>query len=927
MLPIHHPLEAEPRHQAAASLLRAQPGQTRDQKPKTLPCRYCNKQFRRVEHVQRHERTHTKEKPFSCAWDRCGKTFGRRDLLVRHEKLVHLNDGSKENNRPRTSSSSTTAHHYVVSDKHATNTRLGLLRLTSEQAEPTPNPLNPQLLDQTPQQQAPLKSEHHHQQGQPPCLEPYHAKANTAPATTRLAASHVRSQSRSASCNLEVLSNAALATQVNSMPHMMQGVSNSPPEAAQGREHGGPAAPGYANRPRLDQQCGLPSNLMPHAPPATYDHYNLFLDEFARPPHLLASQLDGEEHTSPRLHQHRPSYRLQSRLGSLAPDFREPLDPIARPLEETVRPSSLRVSAMDHHGIKNRVGEFFTVLPGDFVFPSRHTLSRFIDGYIGGFHDHVPLLHLPTLTPIEMAPELLLAILAVGAQCRFESTRGYALWYAARAVAMEQIRRRHSSEIHALLPTAAAYSPHSTRPSPSTSYRHSFASAQSERPATQDTHREPYSSNTLQARLETIQAVLLLFTFGLWGAKTILQDALSVQSTLAMLIREEGLSVDSNQTMVTEWEAWVRLEGAKRTKLIAYCFFNLCSTAYDTPPLVMTSELNLDLPSRSRLWRAETAWQWHELRQSTPVADMTVKQALGRLFGRTGMGLPSSLSSLGHGILMHALIQHIYLLKQTLFETDTAYEAPRRLREGDVEEVTQALRMWKASFESRRQVRAAETGGLGGSDCMAGGSLSHNGTALLRLAYLRLNSNLPWRRQLETRDSVMIATALDSAPLLERTRRLDLAVMQAVHALSMLVRAGVKYVARAKSTEWSIEHSLCNFESALVLAKWLLTLAAIAPSEAPASSEEKELLGAVRQMLDETEFAVPIDPSLSWPECRAEAGDGAKVRQLASAVVRLWAETFKGTHILELVKVMGASLDGYADLVDKWAEGRHRHGI
>ncbi|KAK4189340.1 hypothetical protein QBC35DRAFT_380512 [Podospora australis] len=53
-------------------------GEIRHQKPKTLPCKYCSKFFRRVEHVQRHERTHTKEKPFACPWRGCGKNFGRR---------------------------------------------------------------------------------------------------------------------------------------------------------------------------------------------------------------------------------------------------------------------------------------------------------------------------------------------------------------------------------------------------------------------------------------------------------------------------------------------------------------------------------------------------------------------------------------------------------------------------------------------------------------------------------------------------------------------------------------------------------------------------------------------------------------------------------------------------------------------------------
>lgn len=449
------------------------------------------------------------------------------------------------------------------------------------------------------------------------------------------------------------------------------------------------------------------------------------------------------------------------------------------------------------------------------------------------------------------------------------------------------------------------------------------------------------SPNTPQARLETIQAVLILFAAGLWGAKTILHDALSLQSTLSMLVRQEGLHVETSQAMLTDWDSWVKLEGANRTKLIAYCFFNLCSTAYDMPPLLMTSELNLYLPLRSRLWRAETAWQWQELRQSTPVAEITVHEAVSRLFGRASHGLPAHLSSLGYYILIHALTQHVYLLKQTSFASGSLFGVRRTLKPEDAEDVTQALRVWQMSFEQRRQLRAAETGHLVSPDSLGGGSLTFNATALLRLVHIRLYADMAPRRSLETRDSTLIASALSATPPLLRSPRLHRAVFQAVHALSMLVKAGVNYVARAKSTEWSIQLSrkwplfpppdpgemltraiVCNFECALLLAKWLLALSAITPSEPPASPEEKGVLDMIRRLLDETEFAVPIDPSLSGPstgsgQMEMATSDGAKLRQLASAVVRLWAETFKGTHIFDLVKVMGASLDGYADLVEK----------
>ncbi|KAK8036780.1 Gti1/Pac2 family protein [Apiospora phragmitis] len=55
-------------------------------------CKYCSRLFRRSEHKMRHERTHTKEKPFVCD---CKDSFARLDLLKRHKRLVHKDDSNK----------------------------------------------------------------------------------------------------------------------------------------------------------------------------------------------------------------------------------------------------------------------------------------------------------------------------------------------------------------------------------------------------------------------------------------------------------------------------------------------------------------------------------------------------------------------------------------------------------------------------------------------------------------------------------------------------------------------------------------------------------------------------------------------------------------------------------------------------------------
>ncbi|KAM5378818.1 hypothetical protein ACJZ2D_004291 [Fusarium nematophilum] len=50
-------------------------------------CGTCQRSFARSEHLKRHERSHTKEKPFKCP--ECTRCFPRRDLLKRHQQKLH----------------------------------------------------------------------------------------------------------------------------------------------------------------------------------------------------------------------------------------------------------------------------------------------------------------------------------------------------------------------------------------------------------------------------------------------------------------------------------------------------------------------------------------------------------------------------------------------------------------------------------------------------------------------------------------------------------------------------------------------------------------------------------------------------------------------------------------------------------------------
>ncbi|KAL1976940.1 hypothetical protein VTN31DRAFT_3222 [Thermomyces dupontii] len=71
--------------------------QPKTDKPRPHVCTTCTRSFARLEHLKRHERSHTKEKPFECP--ECTRCFARRDLLLRHQQKLHMT--TTPSSRPR----------------------------------------------------------------------------------------------------------------------------------------------------------------------------------------------------------------------------------------------------------------------------------------------------------------------------------------------------------------------------------------------------------------------------------------------------------------------------------------------------------------------------------------------------------------------------------------------------------------------------------------------------------------------------------------------------------------------------------------------------------------------------------------------------------------------------------------------------------
>ncbi|KAF4430074.1 hypothetical protein CGCF413_v003992 [Colletotrichum fructicola] len=167
-----------------------------------------------------------------------------------------------------------------------------------------------------------------------------------------------------------------------------------------------------------------------------------------------------------------------------------------------------------------------------FRLPSRLSMSRYIAGFVDGYSNHHPFIHMPTfcVTKYQDSPELVLAMMAIGAQFRYESRNGAALYRAGRAIILHRLKSGQFS----VQPAAPAVD------------QESFLAAA-------NTGTDCQSPS---ARMESIKGILLLATFATWQQdRSLVRESFEYQSLLARCIRESVLTetLANDAVFLSKW--------------------------------------------------------------------------------------------------------------------------------------------------------------------------------------------------------------------------------------------------------------------------------------------------------------------------------------------------------------------------------------
>ncbi|KAJ5518789.1 hypothetical protein N7453_001211 [Penicillium expansum] len=473
-------------------------------------------------------------------------------------------------------------------------------------------------------------------------------------------------------------------------------------------------------------------------------------------------------------------------------------------------------------------------------------------------------------------PELLLAMAALGAQYRHENRKSIVLFYAAKDIFEYKARKTNMTSMDM------------SYPSGSNSQACSFS------------HSEPntdYSSGKITRLINEARCALHLIAFATWQSeRNIVREAFSLQSFLATCVRECGLQ-ELNSNTAMDWHSWIQNESQRRVKFFSFVILNLHSIAFNSPPILLSDEINLRLPCTCIEWIAPNPTKWSIFRGTNHQEQMHLQDALLYVtrHPQDPHGLPSQPipSPLANYIILHALLQRISLTYQAFGSYNTNNHT---LLNSQKDSICNALRAW-TGFWQRTPESSLDPRN-------PNGPVPFTSAALLGLAYVRLAFDIGSYRIASCQDAKQVADRFLKLPLPSPSPYLLPAILHATHALSIPIKLGIKFIAKSHAFVWSVQHSLCGLEFAICTNKWLSYLSDCQKTRS-LSEHENRLVGWIDEIVEEGRTS-------SDDELWSRPSPSSNTAYLAFAVVKLWALLIKRNAQWPILKIIGDGLELYA---------------
>lgn len=269
--------------------------------------------------------------------------------------------------------------------------------------------------------------------------------------------------------------------------------------------------------------------------------------------------------------------------------------------------------------------------------------------------------------------------------------------------------------------------------------------------------------------------------------------------------------------------------------------------AYDIPsPLLLEDQYGM--PFHEVQWRARTEAEWQlETAKLQPQEWLTAQEIIRRL-GDEALPTPSNIGIFGCHVIISTLLQKIILFRQSCSSNDYGFLELRQ-------KYIRALRRWQMMWESEPDSSLSPD-----HPC---GPILFNSTAILRVAYIRLVADFSQiRRAFSFCDAPAdIEAKINLMEIPLRDPQTTRAALQACLALRIPVHLGFKVVSKTSFWMWSVQHSLCYFECALLLSKWVQLM----ENSSDLSEEEQNVLALVSRVLNASGSEDPHAMSQNLP--------------------------------------------------------------